>query len=80
MAFQKQLLHGLLMVGSSLSGILGTLAFLFAGYGLLALPLGALVQATLALLGEVLAFRFLLKGRPSAGALCGWSGARFPNC
>jgi O-antigen/teichoic acid export membrane protein len=57
-AFQRQLVHGLLVVGSTALGLLATVGLLFRGYGLLAIPLGSLLQSSLCLAGELAACWF----------------------
>jgi O-antigen/teichoic acid export membrane protein len=51
-AFQRQLLHGVIWVGASITGLTCTVVLLLSGYGLKALPLGSLVQAGLILAVE----------------------------
>jgi O-antigen/teichoic acid export membrane protein len=55
-AFQRQLLHGLIWIGATISGLLLTVILLISGYGLMALPIGVLIQsiAVLALESAVL--------------------------
>lgn len=51
-ALQRQMVHGLILLGGDILGVMATIILLKAGYGLIALPLGTLIWALSSSLGD----------------------------